>query len=110
MLAYETVVPAMSMANLFADYLPRPRPIIDLLTLDIEGGEWVALQGNDWDAFRPRVIVVELLGITTETATQVLGAKPLQEQGYHLVSFLYHSAIFVYDEDLLQSHWGSALS
>lgn len=33
---------------------------IDVLTMDIEGGELAALQSNDWMAYRPRIVAVEV--------------------------------------------------
>lgn len=40
---------------------------IDFLKLDIEGSEREVLAGNDWSAFRPRVVLVE----ATEPGTRV---------------------------------------
>lgn len=37
-----------------------PTQKIDLLTLDVEGHEEEVLKSNDWNRFRPRVIIVEI--------------------------------------------------
>ncbi|MFM8986817.1 MAG: FkbM family methyltransferase, partial [Planctomycetia bacterium] len=49
-------VPLTTLAALTAGLDDRP---IDFLKIDVEGAERDVLQGADWRAFRPRVVVVE---------------------------------------------------
>jgi FkbM family methyltransferase len=66
----------------------------ELLKVDAEGHDIQVLRSNDWSTFRPRLVVAEMLGETAATAGRDQVAEFLQEQGYFLRSFLYHSAIF----------------
>jgi FkbM family methyltransferase len=37
---------------------------IDFLKIDVEGFEWEVIQGNDWDAYRPKVLCIEANHLT----------------------------------------------
>jgi len=55
-----TNVPVIKLSSLFHRYLPR-NTLIDFLSMDIEGGELDGLKGNDWDIFRPKWIMIEVV-------------------------------------------------
>ena len=58
-LTKETIrVPVTTLAALCRQIKP---PVIDFLKVDVEGFEKKVLVGNDWDKYRPRVIVVEAI-------------------------------------------------
>lgn len=67
----------------------------DLIKIDVEGRDLDVLRSADWESFRPRVIVVELLGATAESAPATAAGIFLKTQGYNLRAFLFHTAIFV---------------
>lgn len=46
------------LGNVLKKYLPK-NTIIDLLSIDVEGIDYLVLVSNNWDIFRPRVIVIE---------------------------------------------------
>ena len=50
-------IPIRRLDSLFAEHIGE-RPI-QLLSMDIEGSELSALQSNDWDRWRPEVIIIE---------------------------------------------------
>ncbi len=49
-------VPVSTLARVLDD---MNAPAVDLLKVDVEGFEEQVLAGNDWDRFRPRVVLVE---------------------------------------------------
>lgn len=67
----------------------------DLIKIDVEGRDLDVLRSADWQTFRPRVVVVELLGATAESASTTDSARLLKANGYGLRAFLFHTAIFV---------------
>jgi FkbM family methyltransferase len=80
-------------------------PVIDFLSIDVEGSEMDVLKSNDWSRFKPRVIVIEILGNTLSNVSGSAEYQFLTNMGYVPVSMLYHSVIFVGDERLLAEHW-----
>jgi FkbM family methyltransferase len=73
---------------------------LDFLKVDVEGWEFAVLQGNDWGAFRPRVVVIE--------ATEPFSTIPawsdwegfLLSQNYHFAFFDGLNRYYVRDADL----------
>jgi FkbM family methyltransferase len=70
--------------------LAQHRPIgeIDLLDIDCEGHEVAVLRSNDWDRFRPRVILVEChpgSGSGAEAFLAEMGYRQLERLGLTLV-------------------------
>jgi FkbM family methyltransferase len=56
---------------------------IDLLTIDVEGNELEVLKSNNWNKFRPKVIVIEqsLMDLKKKKSTDLL-----EEEGYRIFS------------------------
>jgi FkbM family methyltransferase len=67
----------------------------DLIKIDVEGRDLDVLRSANWHTFRPRVVVVELLGATAESAPATDSARLLKAHGYDLRAFLFHTAIFL---------------
>ena len=61
----EKRVPVTTLARVLAEHAPAS---IDFLTVDVEGFELEVLQGSDWEAWRPRVVVVEAVAPQLLTA------------------------------------------
>jgi len=80
-------------------------PVIDFLSIDVEGSEMDVLESNDWLRFKPRVIVIEILGKTLSTVSGSKEFQFLTKLGFVPVSMLYHSVIFISDEELLAERW-----
>jgi len=79
----ERKVPVKTLSSIFDSY--RKSGAIDLLTIDAEGMDLTVLQSNNWDAYRPTIIVVE-----GEDSTPFLESK-----GYTLHTVCGVSRIFV---------------
>jgi FkbM family methyltransferase len=79
---HTTRVETLTLREVLTSYLP-PGQIIDFLSLDVEGYELEVLKSNEWERFRPRVIVVE------EMSTKGIEEVPLLEINSFLVSHKY---------------------
>lgn len=54
----EIPIPVFPLADLLGEHLP-PGQVIDFMSVDVEGFDLQVLESNDWDAFRPKFVVVE---------------------------------------------------
>ena len=54
------IIPVMRLDSLLNRYLPRNTQV-DFLSIDVEGGELDVLRGNDWETFRPKWIIAEIM-------------------------------------------------
>jgi hypothetical protein len=61
--------------------MPGDTPI-DFLKVDVEGFEGEVLRSNNWDRWRPRVIVVECLTPHVQTSTHTQWEPLLLDAGY----------------------------
>lgn len=59
---------------------------IDLLNIDVEGLDFVVLNSNDWDNFKPDVISVELSVSSFDDLSENNSAIFLKEKGYKIVA------------------------
>ena len=50
-----------SLASIFNEFLPSNTKI-DFLSIDVEGFDLDVLKSNDWDKYRPDMVLVEILG------------------------------------------------
>lgn len=72
---------------------------IDFLTVDVEGMDLDVLKSNDWNKFRPRCVLTEILD--TPLTIESLAGSPtivyMQQQGYRLLAKTYNSFFFLDD-------------
>ena len=102
------VVPAERLETLLDTYLLDGAPVIDFMSIDVEGSEMAVLRSNDWERYRPRVIVIEVLGKVFENIGESEEIRFLTELDYVPVSMLYHSVVLIGDDALLSAHWQTA--
>ncbi len=102
------VVPAERLETLLDTYMPDGAPAIDFMSIDVEGSEMAVLRSNNWERYRPRVIVIEVLGKVLHNVGESEEVRFLTALGYVPVSMLYHSVVLVGDETLLSAHWQKA--
>lgn len=68
---------------------------IQFMSVDVEGLDLAVLQSNDWERFRPRAVVAEILDHDLGTAAQSDIAQYLDGVGYRPFSKLHQSTIFL---------------
>lgn len=71
-------VPVKPLREILADHAKSKK--IDFLTIDVEGVEFEVLQSNDWDTFRPQLVLVEMKDFTGIDKDPV--SVYLKEKGY----------------------------
>ena len=84
-LVAERRVPVRSLGDILDQYWPAQRPI-DLLSIDIEGMDELVLASNDWQKYRPRVLVVEMMSPNLEALLQDPIYLFLKNQGYRFLA------------------------
>ena len=99
------VVPAERLESLLDRHFQEGRGAIDFMSIDVEGSEMAVLRSNDWARYRPRVIVIEVLGQILDNLGESEEIRFLSDLGYVPVSMLYHSVVLVGDDALLSTHW-----
>lgn len=83
-----------SLGALLDTHVP-PETHIDVMSLDVEEHELNVLQTNNWDVYKPSVIIVELLGTSIQDISMHPVVEYLHGHGYILLSKLYRSVFFV---------------
>ena len=96
-----------TLGKLLHEHVPKNVATIDFMSIDIEGREMAALRSNDWDAFKPRVLILEALGRTLLDLDSSPEVQFVQSMGFTPVAMLYHSVVFVSDKSLLDYHWSA---
>lgn len=80
---------------------------IDFLTVDTEGLDLAVLKSNNWDSYRPKVVLVEVLESSIETLGGTSISQFLSLRGYRVYAKLFNTAIFL-SEEFESSRLGTA--
>ncbi|MFD2938161.1 FkbM family methyltransferase [Spirosoma flavum] len=83
--------------DVLTEHLP-PGQTIDLLTIDVEGGDLDVLKSNDWNRFRPQFIMVEDDAFSIERPTQSDVYTYLTSLGYRMVGKTLKTLLFTSDD------------
>jgi len=86
----QALVPVFRLSTILDSYTPRGRGKFALLSVDTEGFDEVVLRSNDWERFRPRLVVAE--GNDEQSAATIRGF--LQSVGYTIAQSFGINAIF----------------
>lgn len=79
--------------DLLRDHLPKGTEI-DFLSIDVEGYELSVLRSNDWEFYRPKMIVTELIDRPLEAFMNDPCAIFLRSMGYRPFGKTFHSFFF----------------
>jgi FkbM family methyltransferase len=82
------------LAEILEKYLPKNQSI-DFLNIDVEGLDYQVLNSNDWNQYRPHIVLVEDLDCLP--IEQICDSRILQfmkEQGYELMAKTLFTLIF----------------
>ena len=87
-------IDTLPLSKVLTDYLPANQ-IIDFLTVDVEGLDLEVIRSNDWEKFRPRLVLVEDLkrGSLDEIQDNQVYLK-MSEIGYALIGKTFNTLIF----------------
>jgi FkbM family methyltransferase len=84
-----------TLARVLDEHLP-PGQKIDFLNVDVEGLDLQVLRSNNWDKYRPSVILAEDLNVRTlDQVADSEVARFLRDQGYTPLAKTFRTLIFV---------------
>jgi FkbM family methyltransferase len=88
-------VPIRPLRDVLREHMPAGTRI-DFLTVDVEGRDYDVLASNDWESFRPGIVLVEaVLGASVADLQSDAVVKFLSERNYELVAKTVCTCIFV---------------
>ena len=90
-------IPSFPLSKTLDKFLPSGQKI-DFLSVDVEGLDLQVLASNDWNKYRPKVVLAEVIGANLNTIKQDPVYEYLTNQGYFLFAKLIHTCIFKIDE------------
>jgi FkbM family methyltransferase len=86
-------VEVRTLASILGSHLPEGRSV-DFLTIDVEGLDFAVLKSNDWQRFRPKCVLVEVIG---KTLDQVYGSDIslyMRDRRYDLFAKTFNTVVF----------------
>lgn len=87
-------IEVMRLDEILTCHLPEEKKI-DLMNIDVEGMDMEVIRSNDWVRFRPRVLLVEMQGMSVAEALATEANRYLADKGYELYSKFANTAIFI---------------
>jgi FkbM family methyltransferase len=80
--------------NVLDEYLPKDTQI-DLMSIDVEGLDYQVLVSNNWDKYRPKVLIAECLNLSIEDILRSDVYKFMKEKNYIFFSKTVGSVFFI---------------
>jgi len=87
-------VPSHTLADILRRHMPADTAI-DFMSVDLEKSELAALRSNDWQVFRPRVILMEAEGIDFDKPHAFPTIAYLISQGYRYRGYAVNNVLMV---------------
>jgi FkbM family methyltransferase len=87
-------IPALPLSDVLDQHLPAGRSI-QLLTIDVEGMELRVLASNDWEKYRPIVVMTEHHQEMNASIYDLPISVFLREKGYRLIAKLPNELLFL---------------
>ena len=82
-----------TLEEIFEKHLPHGQEI-DFMSIDVEGLDLQVLKSNNWKQFRPKFVLVEVLGSSIKDIANSEEYKYLAEFGYEIFAKTVNTAIF----------------
>jgi FkbM family methyltransferase len=82
------------LSKILDEYLPKNKEI-DFLTIDVEGLDFEVLESNDWQKFKPKCILIEILGSSLHDIYNNKITHFLISHGYDVFAKAVNSVIFM---------------
>ena len=87
-------MPIVPLSEILKEYLPQGQKI-DFLTVDVEGFDLDVLQSNDWQKYRPSVVLAETFGLSFEDLALDSVTEYMHSLGYFVYSKTVNTTFFV---------------
>jgi len=95
-------IPVVTLTEILDKHLPVG-VTIDFMTIDAEGFDHKIVCSNDWNRYRPRVVLVELLKTGIENLASHPTVQLLHQQGYRSFAKTRNTFFFVHKEAFPES-------
>ena len=79
--------------SIFDELLPRG-VTVDFMSIDVEGLDLQVLQSNNWNLYRPRVLLIEALSFDLDAVKSEPIHRFLEKNGYHLFAKTVHTLFY----------------
>ena len=89
--ARTTQVRCLPLRDILAEHAPDRN--VDFMSIDVEGHELEVLRSNDWNRWRPEVLLAEITATVDEISKTAVG-KMLADLGYRPVAKTVRTAVF----------------
>lgn len=87
-------IKTQTLADILDQYLPLEQKI-DFLSIDVEGLDYQVLASNDWQKYRPKVVLVEELKTPlSNLALDSKAANLMQKNGYELLAKTFNTSFY----------------
>ena len=86
-------VEALTLASLLDTYLPQGKQV-DILSVDVEGHDLLVLRSNNWEKYRPELVLAELHEKSIEAITESELYRFMVGNGYTLHAWTQPTLIF----------------
>lgn len=87
-------VQVQTLEAILEQHLPKNK-IIDLMNIDVEGVDLQVLKSNNWEKYRPRVILIEDYNVSIEGLESSEIYNYMKEIGYKFTSHTFDTSIYV---------------
>lgn len=87
-------IPILKLSTALSKFLPSGRKI-DLMSVDVEGLDLEVLKSNDWEKFRPTVLLVEDMYFDMETPQNSEIWLFLRDKGYKVYAKTKRTLVFI---------------
>lgn len=95
----ETQLKTHTLAEVLDKYIP-PKQTIDFLSIDVEGLDYQVMSSNNWDKYKPKVILVEDLELSSlKNINTSKVCLFLEQRGYILLAKTIRTLIFKLEID-----------
>ncbi len=82
-----------TLADILDEHLPKKQEI-DFMSIDVEGLDFQVIKSNNWDKYRPKVLLVEILDFQLDKIESYEIHQFLSEKGYHFYSRTVHTLVY----------------
>jgi hypothetical protein len=95
----ELPIKVYPLSEIIKEYIPKEQEI-DFLTIDVEGKDFEVLKSNDWDRYRPKVVLIEVLTSSLEKMYESPIYIFMREKGYSFFAKTFNTCFFITNEFL----------
>jgi len=95
-------IKTQTVASILDRHLPDSKQKIDFMSIDIEGHDLKALQSNDWNKYRPYILLIESHNFSLSEADSNLSYQFLKKQDYKLIAKSLNTIFFI-DERMISN-------